>query len=110
MSEKSEKILNEWYVSMLLSAVLSIINNIIGINHNILFLILHLKQMAILVNHANFYFRGITNDSTALLMLKRAKKMKGRKQQEKRLLGRHIHPSIHPSYELDLKQFNFLIP
>ncbi|XP_067276448.1 leucine-rich repeat and IQ domain-containing protein 1 isoform X2 [Pseudorasbora parva] len=28
---------------------------------------------------------GITNDSTALLMLKRAKKMKGRRQQEKRL-------------------------
>lgn len=51
--------------------------------------------MAILVTLANFYFRGITNESTALLMLKRAKKMKGRKQQEKRLLGRHIHPSIH---------------
>ncbi|XP_051726936.1 leucine-rich repeat and IQ domain-containing protein 1 isoform X2 [Ctenopharyngodon idella] len=29
---------------------------------------------------------GITNDATALLMLKRAKKLKGRKQQEKRLL------------------------
>ncbi|XP_067245341.1 leucine-rich repeat and IQ domain-containing protein 1 [Chanodichthys erythropterus] len=29
---------------------------------------------------------GITKDSTALLMLKRAKKLKGRKQQEKRLL------------------------
>lgn len=52
--------------------------------------------MSTLVTLANFYFRGITNDSTALLMLKRAKKLKGRKQQEKRLLGRHIHPSIHP--------------
>ncbi|KTF77192.1 hypothetical protein cypCar_00005519, partial [Cyprinus carpio] len=34
---------------------------------------------------------GITNESTALLMLKRANKMKGRKQQQKRLIGRHIY-------------------
>ncbi|KAG1937079.1 leucine-rich repeat and IQ domain-containing protein 1 isoform X2 [Pimephales promelas] len=53
MSEKSEKILNEW---------------------------------------------GITNDSTALLMLKRAKKMKGRKQQEKRLLDPNLRLALFRSH------------
>ncbi|XP_056117377.1 leucine-rich repeat and IQ domain-containing protein 1 [Rhinichthys klamathensis goyatoka] len=53
MSEKSEKILNEW---------------------------------------------GITNDSTALLMLRRAKKMKGRKQQEKRLLDPNLRLALFRSH------------
>lgn len=99
LSEKSEKILKEWYVSMLLCAVLPIIKNITEMNNNKSFFNSTFSKMATLVTLANFYFRGITNDATALLMLKRAKKLKGRKQQEKRLLGRHIHPSIHTSIQ-----------
>ncbi|KAK7160353.1 hypothetical protein R3I93_008103 [Phoxinus phoxinus] len=41
---------------------------------------------------------GITNESTALLMMKRAKKMKGRKQQEKRLLDPNLRLALFRSH------------